>query len=136
VQRARADAQRRDGSDTGDDDRLHLLQALGDQLDGVVDGLDLSHVGALELDAIGLVDDLRELGEVERVDVERLEGGLAVMSSGLAPNVCSDSTTSVSICSSVMWCSCGSFLSLFDELDGVWLKLGWWARKRGRGEQG
>ena len=54
-----------------------LQRATAISLIASLDGLDLGHVGALQLDAELLVDDLRELGEVQRVDVERLEGRLA-----------------------------------------------------------
>ena len=43
----------------------------------VADGLELLHVLALEHDAVLVLDDLRQLDEVERVDVELLEGRLA-----------------------------------------------------------
>src|SRR5260370_109439 len=43
----------------------------------VAPGLDLADVVALELDAVLVLDDLRELGEVERIDVELLERGVA-----------------------------------------------------------
>ena len=55
VQRTRADAERRDRTDPGDDDRLHPRYRREHQLDGVVDGLDLGDIGALELDAELLV---------------------------------------------------------------------------------
>src|SRR3954454_7596917 len=53
------------------------LRPRDDEVDRVADRLDLGDVVALELDAVLVLDDLRELGEVERVDVELLERGLA-----------------------------------------------------------
>jgi hypothetical protein len=44
--------------------------------DRVADGLDLADVVALERHAVLVLDDLRELGEVQRIDVEILERGL------------------------------------------------------------
>src|SRR5580704_15306489 len=49
------------------------LRAADDQVDRVADGLELLHVLALEHDAVVVLDDLRELDQVERVDVELLE---------------------------------------------------------------
>ena len=49
------------------------LRPADDQVDRVADGLELLHVLALEHDAVLVLDDLRELDEVERVDVELLE---------------------------------------------------------------
>ena len=54
-----------------------FIRAAHHQVDGVADGLDLADVVALELDAELVLDDLRELGEVERVDVEVLERRVA-----------------------------------------------------------
>ena len=48
------------------------------EIDRVADGLDLGDVGRRQLDAELLLDDLRELGEVERVDVQRGQFRLAV----------------------------------------------------------
>ena len=78
VQRAGADAERRDGADAGDDD-ARFISSRGSTIRsiGVADGLDLRDVVALELDAELVLDDLRELGEVERVDVELLERRVA-----------------------------------------------------------
>src|SRR3954451_5507671 len=56
--------------------RLLRARPLGDEVDGVADGLHLGHVLALDLDAVLLLDDLAEFDEVERVDVEGLEGRL------------------------------------------------------------
>ena len=77
MQRAGADTQRGDGADAGDDDVGASSCAAHHQVDRVADGLDLADVVALELDAELVLDDLRELGEVERVDVEVLERGVA-----------------------------------------------------------
>ena len=76
-QRLGADPERGDGADAGDDDLAAHAQALRDQLDDVVDRLDLVEVGVVELDAVLVLDDLRELDEVERVDVEVLEARVA-----------------------------------------------------------
>ena len=46
------------------------------ELDRLTDGLDLGDVVALQAHAELLLDDLAELGEVERVDVELLPGGV------------------------------------------------------------
>ena len=78
VQGAGADAERRDGADPGDRDASRHASARADQVDGVADGLEVLHVVALDLDAVLVLDDLRQLDEVERVHVERLEGRLAV----------------------------------------------------------
>ena len=50
-----------------------LIRPADDQVDRVADGLQLLHVLALEHDAVIVLDDLRELDQVERVDVELLE---------------------------------------------------------------
>ena len=63
------------------------------------DGLDALHVLALELHAVLVLDDLRQLDEVERVDVEGLELGVGVIWSGSAPNSSSAWNTLCSICS-------------------------------------
>src|SRR5215218_2809668 len=47
------------------------------ELDRVADRLEVLHVVALELDAVVVLDDLSQLDEVERVDVELLERRLA-----------------------------------------------------------
>src|ERR1700733_16320196 len=52
--------------------------ALRHEVDRVADGRDLGDVRAAQLDAELLLDDLRELGEVKRVDVERGQLGVAV----------------------------------------------------------
>ena len=86
MQRGRADAERRHGADAGHDSRRFIvhrfhslvspassLRATDDQVDRVADGLELLHVLALEHDAVVVLDDLGQLDEVERVDVELLE---------------------------------------------------------------
>ena len=79
VQRRGADAERRHGSHPGDDDLApHDATRPGaDQVDRVADGLELLHVLALEHDAVLVLDDLGQLDQVERVDVELLERGVA-----------------------------------------------------------
>ena len=61
----------------------HGSRALRHQVDRVADGLDLGDVARCQLDAELLLDDLRELGEVERVDVERLERRVAEICVGV-----------------------------------------------------
>ena len=80
VQRGGAEPERRDRPEPGDDDLtsvrhgIHSARPLHDQVDGVADGLEVLHVLALEHDAVLVLDDLGQLDEVERVDVELLEG--------------------------------------------------------------
>ena len=56
--------------------RVHEARA-HHQVDHVADRLDVLDVVALELDAELVLDDLGELDEIERVDVEALEGRVA-----------------------------------------------------------
>ena len=56
---------------------MALGRARGHQVDRIADGLQVLHVGGLDADAVLLLDDLGQLDQVERVDVERLEGGVA-----------------------------------------------------------
>ena len=51
---------------------------LDHQVDHLADGLDALEVVALEAHAELVLDDLRQLDEVERIHVERLELGLAL----------------------------------------------------------
>ena len=82
-QRRRADAQRRHGADAGDHDtagrvvRAEVIRPRHHQIDHVADRLHVLDRVAVELDAELVLDDLRELDQVERVDVEALEGRLA-----------------------------------------------------------
>src|SRR6202035_3128645 len=48
-----------------------------DQVSGVADGRELLHVLALEHNAVLVLNDLGELDEIERIDIELLEGGVA-----------------------------------------------------------
>src|SRR3954462_4738372 len=52
--------------------------ALNDEVDRVADRLQVLDIGRVELHAVLVLDDLRQLGEVERVDVELLEGRLTL----------------------------------------------------------
>ena len=82
VQRRRADAERRDRAQAGDDDpALHgpVLTTARLTIRSIAspDRLELLHVLALEHHAVLVLDDLGQLDEIERVDVELLERGLA-----------------------------------------------------------
>ncbi len=75
---SRSGAERRDRAHAGDDDFSHSARSVrpgDDQIDCIADCLELPHVLALEYDAVLVLDDLRELDEIERVDVELLERG-------------------------------------------------------------
>src|SRR3954465_6680025 len=50
------------------------LRALGDVVDCLAHRVELGEVLLAQLDAVVLLDDLRELDQVERIHVERLEG--------------------------------------------------------------
>ena len=71
-----------------------------DQIDRLTDGLDGLDVEVAQLDAELVVDDLRELGEVERVDVDLIPGVVGAISVS-TPNSVSAAAIRYSITSRV-----------------------------------
>ena len=64
-----------------------VIAGAGSQVDHVLDGRDLLHLGVADLDAVLVLDHLRELDQVERVDVQVLEASsLGLTFSGSSPN--------------------------------------------------
>ena len=93
ISAARADAERGDGADARDDDARGSRRARGAPRSIASPTVASScDVLALDLDAELVLDDLRQLDEVERVDVELLERRVAPDPRRSAPNSSSAST--------------------------------------------